>query len=192
MLRSKRNNYSIVIYPCLIMCFLMACTVSQVGAVSMTDTGDYFKAGEQDVQAWRDMKFGLFIHWGPVSLKGTEIGWSRGGERRGRNDKSTGSIPVEVYDNLYKQFNPVKFDAEQWVQMKLAENMSGVQMKSFKVPKAFLKTIESMAVKYKYSSIFPDAPHVVDLKHPHQYGLRETHIEMLKEAVIQGTGRTGG
>ena len=117
MLRSKRNNYSIVINPCLIMCFLMACSVSQVGAGSMTDTADYLNADQQDIQAWRDMKFGLFIHWGPVSLKGTEIGWSRGGERRGRNDKSTGSIPVEIYDNLYKQFNPVKFDAGQWVQM---------------------------------------------------------------------------
>ena len=27
---------------------------------------------------WREARFGMFIHWGPVSLKGTEIGWSRG------------------------------------------------------------------------------------------------------------------
>ena len=32
---------------------------------------------------WAEARFGLFVHWGPVSLKGTEIGWSRGGERRG-------------------------------------------------------------------------------------------------------------
>ena len=52
------------------------------------------------------MKFGMFIHWGPVSLKGTEIGWSRGAP-----------IPIEEYDNLYKRFNPVKFDADQWVEI---------------------------------------------------------------------------
>jgi alpha-L-fucosidase len=23
---------------------------------------------------WREARFGMFIHWGPVSLKGTEIG----------------------------------------------------------------------------------------------------------------------
>jgi alpha-L-fucosidase len=64
---------------------------------------------------WREMRFGMFIHWGPVSLKGTEIGWSRGGERRGTG--GTGEIPVEVYDNLYKQFNPVEFNAAEWVQI---------------------------------------------------------------------------
>jgi len=117
MLRDIWSKFSISIFLGLVICFLPACSVSQVVSEDEKDTADYLKAGEQDIQAWRQMKFGLFIHWGPVSLKGTEIGWSRGGERRGRNDKSTGSIPVEVYDNLYKQFNPVKFDAEQWVQM---------------------------------------------------------------------------
>ncbi len=33
---------------------------------------------EQALEDWRAMRFGMFIHWGPVSLKGTEIGWSRG------------------------------------------------------------------------------------------------------------------
>jgi len=75
----------------------------------------YLKAKPKIVQQWRDLKFGLFIHWGPVSLKGTEIGWSRGGERRGRTGR--GSIPAEIYDNLYKQFNPVKFNAREWIKI---------------------------------------------------------------------------
>ena len=53
---------------------------------------------------WRAMRFGLFVHWGPVSIKGTEIGWSRGAQ-----------VPIEEYDNLYKQFNPVNFNADEWV-----------------------------------------------------------------------------
>ncbi len=69
------------------------------------------KAGErpetsQAVRKWQEKRFGMFIHWGPVSIKGTEIGWSRGRE-----------VPTEEYDQLYKQFNPVKFDAEEWVKI---------------------------------------------------------------------------
>ena len=45
----------------------------------------------QDVSWLLDEKFGMFIHWGPVTLRGTEIGWSRGHQ-----------VPVEEYDNLYK------------------------------------------------------------------------------------------
>jgi len=59
----------------------------------------------------------MFIHWGPVSIVGTEISWSRAGERRGRHDAHTGNVPVEIYDNLYRIFNPVKFVPDQWVQL---------------------------------------------------------------------------
>ncbi len=71
---------------------------------------------DQRMQWWREARFGLFIHWGPISLKGTEIGWSRGGERRGQGS-GRGEVPVEIYDNLYKQFNPVQFNADEWVQL---------------------------------------------------------------------------
>ncbi|MES2995269.1 MAG: alpha-L-fucosidase [Verrucomicrobiota bacterium] len=64
------------------------------------------------VKHWQDARFGMFIHWGPVSLKGTEIGWSRGKE-----------VPIEEYDNLYKQFNPTKFNADEWVAIAKAAGM---------------------------------------------------------------------
>ncbi|MBN2579547.1 MAG: alpha-L-fucosidase [Pirellulales bacterium] len=70
---------------------------------------------------WRDARFGMFIHWGPVSLKETEISWSRANS----NPKcpNGGPISVEEYDNLYKKFNPVKFDARQWVALAKAAGM---------------------------------------------------------------------
>lgn len=65
---------------------------------------------------------GLFIRWGPVSLQGSSIGWSRAGERRGY--RSAGKeVPTEVYDNLYKEFNPVNFDARAWVALAQAAGM---------------------------------------------------------------------
>ena len=64
------------------------------------------------IKNWQDARFGMFIHWGPVSLKGTEIGWSRGAQ-----------IPIAEYDNLYKQFNPTKFNADEWVAVAKAAGM---------------------------------------------------------------------
>ena len=60
----------------------------------------------QQLQWWKAQRFGLFIHWGPVSIKGEEISWSRGNQ-----------IPTNVYDTLYKLFNPTGFNAGQWVKI---------------------------------------------------------------------------
>jgi alpha-L-fucosidase len=64
---------------------------------------------------WAEGRFGLFIHWGPVSLKETEISWSRANS----NPKcpNQGKIPVEVYDNLYRQFNPTNFSGSEWARI---------------------------------------------------------------------------
>jgi len=70
------------------------------------------KADPAAIERWQDMRFGMFIHWGPVSLKGTEISWSRSKE-----------VPTEVYDNLYKEFNPTKFNADEWVSIAKAAGM---------------------------------------------------------------------
>lgn len=56
------------------------------------------------MQDFMSRRFGMFIHFGPVTLRGTEIGWSRGHE-----------VPLEEYDTLYKEFNPVLFNADAWV-----------------------------------------------------------------------------
>jgi alpha-L-fucosidase len=115
MRQNKSVGWPLAVFTELVLCVLTTCPGKQIDRKNLEEPSDYLKAGERDVQGWREMRFGLFIHWGPVSLKGTEIGWSRGGERRGTGGK--GTIPVEIYDNLYKQFNPVKFNAEQWVQI---------------------------------------------------------------------------
>ncbi|NOR76767.1 MAG: alpha-L-fucosidase, partial [Draconibacterium sp.] len=58
-----------------------------------------FTTDQKLLKEFQDMKFGMFVHWGPVSLRGTEIGWSRGHQ-----------VATDDYDNLYKEFNPVLFN----------------------------------------------------------------------------------
>jgi alpha-L-fucosidase len=79
------------------------------------------QAREARVAWWRDARFGMFIHWGPVSLKGTEISWSRANSNP--QCPNNGEIPVAVYDNLYKEFNPAKFNAKEWVAIARAAGM---------------------------------------------------------------------
>ncbi|MBV8252355.1 MAG: alpha-L-fucosidase [Chitinophaga sp.] len=59
---------------------------------------------QRTINTFMSDRFGMFIHWGPVTLRGTEIGWSR--------DKE---VPMEDYDSLYKEFNPALFNADAWV-----------------------------------------------------------------------------
>ena len=64
------------------------------------------KAPKKAQEKWQDLRVGLSVHWGPSSLGGKEIGWSRGK-----------IIPAATYDQFYKRFNPDKFDAEEWCRL---------------------------------------------------------------------------
>jgi alpha-L-fucosidase len=67
--------------------------------------------------AWfHEAKYGLFIHWGLYAIPA--------GEWKGRRIPGIGEwimfrtpIPVPEYEQLARQWNPVKFDAEAWVQL---------------------------------------------------------------------------
>ncbi len=99
-------------YPAIVMAAMMV-GISWLGSAQATDEAS--GALEPDPAAlarWRAMRFGMFVHWGPVSLTGTEIGWSRGAQ-----------VPIEEYDRLYERFNPTNFNADAWVEIAKAAGM---------------------------------------------------------------------
>jgi alpha-L-fucosidase len=67
--------------------------------------------------AWfREAKFGLFIHWGLYAIPA--------GEWKGKRSPGIGEwvmhrmqIPAKEYELLARQFNPSKFDADEWVNL---------------------------------------------------------------------------
>ncbi|MFV0565351.1 MAG: alpha-L-fucosidase [Flavobacteriaceae bacterium] len=77
------------------------------------------------MQHWREYGLGQFIHWGVYAIPG--------GEWNGQKTtyaaewfRSSGLISHDEYDNLYKQFNPVNFDAQKWA--KQAKQMGAKYM----------------------------------------------------------------
>ena len=70
------------------------------------------------LEQWKDMKFGLLMHWGPYSQWGIVESWSLCSEdepwcRRHLKDYTE---YCRQYENLKNTFNPVQFDPDQWAE----------------------------------------------------------------------------
>jgi alpha-L-fucosidase len=65
---------------------------------------------------WREARFGMFIHWGLYAVPA--------GEWKGQRTDKIGEwimknlrIPAAEYETLLPRFNPVRFDAREWVRI---------------------------------------------------------------------------
>ena len=65
---------------------------------------------------WRESKFGMFIHWGVYAVP---AGTYNGEQIKGIGEwiMLRGKIPVDEYKAYAKDFNPVKYDADEWVRL---------------------------------------------------------------------------
>ena len=100
-----------ILFLALATAFLMACNNNPKNA--STDP-------EQNTQAdimewWRDARFGMFIHWGLYAIPAGEYQGERTKAKNAEWIMHHLQIPIAEYEKLAPQFNPVKFDAEQWV-----------------------------------------------------------------------------
>ena len=78
---------------------------------------------------WREARFGMFIHWGVYSVPaGTWNGQQI--PSIGEWIMNRGKIPCADYQQFAKQFNPVKFNADEWVQTAKAAGMKYIVITS--------------------------------------------------------------
>jgi len=86
------------------------------GAATQTAAPRADPAREKRLEWFREAKYGLFIHWGLYAIPA--------GEWNGKRSPGLGewvmlrsAVPVKEYETLASRFNPVKFDANAWVQL---------------------------------------------------------------------------
>ena len=76
---------------------------------------------QRKLEEWKDLKFGLLMHWGPYSQWGIveswsicpeDLGWATGARKAGVADNYNDY--VKAYEKLKTTFNPTKFNPEKW------------------------------------------------------------------------------
>src|SRR5438128_9847585 len=89
-------------------------------ATGRAQSGYQPSASNLAAREWfQDARFGLFVHWGVYSVLGD-------GEWVMNNRK----IPAADYEKLPAQFNPVAFDAAEWVALAKAAGMKYITITS--------------------------------------------------------------
>ena len=137
---------------------------------------------------WREARFGLFVHWGPASVNGTEISWSRKGHPFDHPGNET--VPAEVYDNLYRRFDPEKFDADAWMRLAkdagmkyvvfVTKHHDGFSMWSTKLRPEY--SIAATSFKRDICKEIAEAAHKYGLRLGWYYSTRDwTHPDYLKD-----------
>jgi len=85
----------------------MLCTLEQQKEIAPS---------EKDMQWYKDAKLGIFVHWGPALSVTDKLSWGRQGDRPGARIPEVNRVPSAIYDEQYKVFNPVNFNADKWMQ----------------------------------------------------------------------------
>ena len=105
----RKTLPSVVAGMLLAVAVLLGGTVVRAQAKAQPET-----KAQRDVrmQWWRDARFGMFIHWGLYAVPAGE--W-KGATNHAEWIRESAKIPLEEYNKFVPQFNPVKFNADQWV-----------------------------------------------------------------------------
>ncbi len=92
--------------------------LSLIFSISVSAQKDFLKESKQErdvrMQWWRDATFGMFIHWGAYAVP---AGVYQGKEVKGIGEwiMHSAQIPIPEYEEFVRQFNPVNFNAKEWV-----------------------------------------------------------------------------
>ena len=112
---SDRQNRRVLVY-CLL---AIATIISDIIPTSLRPAqaqSPSSNAADERMEWWREARFGMFIHWGLYAVPAGEF---QGKQIKGIGEwiMSKANIPRDEYETFAPQFDPTKYDADQWCQM---------------------------------------------------------------------------
>jgi alpha-L-fucosidase len=114
MIRRISTNMATVIT---ILCLFAAFGSSQkICKASGLEKSERTLSKDKRMKWWREARFGMFIHWGVYSVP---AGIYKGEKIPGIGEwiMNRAKIPVAEYKDYAKQFNPVKYNPDEWVSL---------------------------------------------------------------------------
>lgn len=78
---------------------------------------DFAPTHDQRMRWWREARFGLFIHWGVYSVPAGMWNGQRVTQSGAEWIMNRGRIPVADYRKFATEFNPTRFNAQEWVKL---------------------------------------------------------------------------
>lgn len=122
--KHKMNNMKSkgILFICFLLSFSSLVAQHHNDELQLYDTDKSVESDKADCKAikeWQDLRFGMFIHWGPISQLGKQLSHSRNSKSHTPGGKAykVASIEPEIYDIQYKTFDPVNYDPDYIVKL---------------------------------------------------------------------------
>lgn len=128
--RSKKATFKITIMKNLILLFVFAVLVScSSNKQPQLENNVPFEPNWESLQQYKvpewykDMKFGIYFHWGPYSVPAYKTEWysihmyQKDHEIRKYHEETYGPLNEFGYKDFIPQFTADKFDADEWVDL---------------------------------------------------------------------------
>ena len=119
----RKNTVSLIVIIGFLVTIISYPVLSQVNPDGTIDTGDAHakeallalespEAVAKRLQWWSADRFGMFIHWGLYAQDGC---FWKGQDGKTEHMMRHLKIPISEYEKIATEFNPVKFNADEWV-----------------------------------------------------------------------------